>query len=367
MSILDWRATLTHLNSFFSFHSKKNVVEDKIRILTTEDKSIIMKAALGAGGRTRYFINSEYKVLNLNEFIKNFEYYYNLVVKSSKPIDIVSIPAKYTGANFISNTINVDSIRKFNKINLDDLIALVSSNNIVLIQSELSSLRKLFGEVSAKLDNSKDTLMVNKLSIQYEMLKHKLSIYMAIIGFYRIVYSYLEDGFIFSTNIPRGTKLFHISSSDKIKSPMVPQLISSAEFKEDDAYYPAQILPERISFAPSIVNAFYGACFRVFDKNNNGEYIFGVQQIDNNIYTAKYHVYEGKVNFKTTMVKEEYARETIHEWDISKEICVTSPIDIKYLGVVEVTFKNGTGPVITNAFGEKIMYDKMYLSHKFIK
>lgn len=231
------------------------------------------------------------------------------------------------------------------------------------MNSELSTLEKDMGElstISIKLnkeiteiygdgnDNSRYQEAVKLLSMNNNLAtitQAKLQYYHAVIGIHRILSQELKTGFCFSEPLPSGTKLYHISTNSKLGDELHPQYPKSGDFKAlakkhggtiGDMYLSVsdQILPKRISFSPDVEGCANGASFyanqAMILEELNGK------KTEGGILSYDVYLYEGIPDKETQHIKPEYVKQTVADYNASREICITTTTKIKKVGKIRI-------------------------------
>lgn len=131
-----------------------------------------------------------------------------------------------------------------------------------------------------------------------------------------------------TTANPPAPKLYHISRS--------PVESIGSEIGATGVFEPglsrsgnSQFLPPRVSFSPSILQCCIGTPYifeRYYDPGNQDyPYVF-----------PTVHVYEGMPDENTRYIKPKIMSFAVGEYHNSKEVAVTTPITLKYLGMAKI-------------------------------
>lgn len=179
---------------------------------------------------------------------------------------------------------------------------------------------KLSKNKSGELDSKEYVELLNTrygLDILTKLLQQKLFVFLTALNFIRNVVRELGKEDNVFTQPFTGNKLIHLSRDPKLSKTLKSRQLRNLpegllKIGVD------QMLPKRISFAPSI------------------EEDAGIEEDkDGNPYCDMY-VYEGIPDKKTRMFKERYAKKNIMEWEHTHEIVIATETKIKKVSKIRI-------------------------------
>lgn len=390
-----WKGLMAVFNFFFK---RKEKEENQIKALKKNDIIALYQSALaeftggkitvdelysdevkeemiGENGRTIHFINQDGSIIDIAKTFKEYDTAYKDIIKEFHG-DAIKIADNLNKVIDRSKTgLNVVDLQTFKKVDIPALFNLINPKNMMKYYFEMknnipkemsrvdSDIEKVIKEVNRNpFKYKKNNAIYINLQYLQQVITAKFQTYQAIVGFYRIISSRLNKGFGFTEPVKDNEKLYHLSFDDelveKYDGVLSPRVPDSAHFKDVTT---TQILPNRTSFSADIAGCSVGLMFRAKDylKHANSKELFFV--------TALYRGIPNALPDKPTMkVKAVYAKETIDEYDGSKEIPITSEIKIEKVGYVKVYLNRKKATEVKLTSGQKFNWGLLYSRHEMI-
>lgn len=126
-------------------------------------------------------------------------------------------------------------------------------------------------------------------------------------------------------------KLYHLSLDGNLDEILYPRLPEGDNYNTpvSDKWFYDEDLPPRISFAPTVQGCFHGIFPNIIEVFN--------EAMSNHNGVFRIWLYEGLPDEHTKYIPTSEVRK--HVWDsyITGEVCVSSPIRIKRVGLLEIT------------------------------
>lgn len=371
----------------FEFLLKRKDKDKKIteNLLTEDIIKVYRKVLTGYNGRTTYFIertdnDKEYRVIDLDKYNKDIDtllnYFKSNPDATELPDDIQelmnSLPSGHPDGVNIEYKDQVDSklcsqlYKLINPNNIDTLYKQVKYD-IPKTNSKLDErVRNIENEYKklAALDSSSDIDLRDKLAILRYILKAVLNItmfkhmvYQSIIGFYRMVSVQLNNGFAFSEPCPKGMKLYHLSKNFELGHILEPRTPDSAKsFKKSKSI---EILPKRISFAPEVEGCYYGMAHWL----SWGDYTVNPDNEDEAYVDLR--LYKAILDDESMKIKDVYMRETVADYNLTKEVALTTDTYIKKEGSVRI-YVGMDKKEYNTSFGVKSSFNAKFLRYEML-
>lgn len=138
--------------------------------------------------------------------------------------------------------------------------------------------------------------------------------------------------------------LYHLSVNNKLdkSGELIPVIPDSGR---------GQFLPKRTSFAETVEGCYYGTpshwvrqALHVTDESTYKRNRFNpggnfALDVGNGTLKRTMYLYEGLPDEKTRFIKPKLVESAVGEGHLSKEICTTTPVKIRKVGLIEVEFK----------------------------
>lgn len=321
--------------------------------------AIAKKVLVGDLGRTKYILNKDTSLINIDAFNKFADHAWDKLMATTSKTEIEELSvepedptAPYSVENgrfqFADGKV-IEDENQITKITEKDLKELLSYRQIKRFSIDVSE--KGYPGQLTENDKRLDSYLKNPnlsegeiayartiCEATYGLLKGRVAVAHSLLGLYRGLFSELRKGSVFNTPVPQNLELVHLSTNGKLKPILYPrQPRSLGKFKETYA----QILPKRVSFAPTIEEAIYGIPMEVEDAplSDNGEIFLDV------------FVYEPIIEKDTMMVKEKYMKTNVVEWNYTHEVAITTPVKVKKTMLVRIYFDPYKMEHITSALG----------------
>lgn len=352
------------LKMFELLFKRKDKDKKICEVLLNEDiLKVYRKVLTGYNGRTLYFTkydkNKKIQVIDIDDFNKRYDKIISYLTdkdhidriqnRNDEMDDII-----YEMMLYSRDGVDIKYKNDVDEKLCQDLYNLINPNNIKSFYSQLkydiprSNVRcqNRINEIEKEYDkliqqykrNQSDDDFLNKKELMYSMRYNldnimkinmiKFKIYQSIIGFYRMVSYELNTGFAFSEPCPKGLKLYHLSMNNNlghILEPRTPE--STIKFKNTATI---EILPKRISFAPTIEGCYYGMVHWIEQDK------YTVNPINENEAYIDINVYNAILDDGSMKIKDIYMRDSVADYNLTKEVALTTDTYIKSSGVVRI-------------------------------
>ena len=321
--------------------------------------AVAKKVLIGDLGRTKYILNRDTSIINIEEFHKFADDFWEEVTEvtsieelrtfDKKPSDSNMNYAVSKGSLYFKDDMIIEDESKITKITDKDIKALLDYRRIKKLSIDISErgypkqindIEDTLNDILKKSDLTEDETELAHLQMAaiFGILRGKLAVSHSLLGLYRGIYTELRKGSVFNTPVPQNLKLVHLSKNGELNDTLLPRQPNSlGNFKKH--YY--QILPKRISFSPSIKEAIYGIPLEV---GRASEFSDRVNALD-------LFVYEPIIEKDTMMIKEKYMKTNVSEWEYTHEVAITTPVKVKKKMLIRVYFDKDKMEDIVSAFG----------------
>lgn len=376
----------------FEFLLKRKDKDKKIveNLLTEDVIKVYRKVLTGYNGRTAHFIKykddyEEYEVINLDKYNKDIDtlldYFKGNPDTTELPENIRLIMRDIPRNNFGGK--NIEYKDEVDDKLCSELYKLINPSNVDKLYKQLkydipktnSKIDERIRDIEKELkkldvgDNSGESVTLNERKEKLRDLKfileallgitmYKYMTYQAIVGFYRMVSVELNSGVAFSEPCPKGLKLYHLSRNGNLGHILEPRTPDSA--KPFKAHKSIEILPKRISFAPTVEGCYYGMIqwldnrdYHVNPDNENEAYI------DLNLYRAI-------LDDESMKIKDVYMRDTIIDYSLTKEVALTTDTYIKPEGIIRIYVDATKGKEYNAGLGIKHAMDNTFLRYEML-
>lgn len=194
------------------------------------------------------------------------------------------------------------------------------------------------GKLEGKMNNTMD--LEHKAAYYRNLVFHLMMPMNCIVQYIRLMEFLrgdIQSGEYVTTDKLNPKHLYHLSPSSSLPDVMKPR-IGGTNY--------TQILPSRVSFCEEVLKCCHGTP-RLF-ANIDGipmSQPTGAVDKTKDLWFKDLWLYEGKPTSETRYVKEEVIRVMVGEQFFSEEIAVTTPIEVKRLGKIRITFTGNTKPI----------------------
>ena len=321
--------------------------------------AIAKKVLVGDLGRTKYILNKDTSLINIDTFNKFADHAWDKLMATESKSEINELNIQSESQNMVYEVVRgefkfsqgqvVKDENQITKITEKDLKELLSYRQIKRFSIDISEkgYPSQLTENDKALDKYLKTPNLTEEQVEYaraicdatfHLLKGRVAVAHSLLGFYRGLFSELRKGSVFNTPVPQNMKLVHLSTNGKLPDILYPrQPKSLGKFK--NSYH--QILPKRVSFSPNIEEAIYGIPMEV-----NSAPI-----LSNGYSVLDLFVYEPIIEKDTMMVKEKYMKTNVVEWNYTHEVAITTPVKVKKTMLVRLYFNPGKSEDIISTLG----------------
>lgn len=327
-------------------------IEEIVEVVEPDDLiAVVKKVLVGDLGRTKFILNRDTSIIDVDAFHKFADDLWEKITDADTVEEIEEMNTGPSDRN-LNYTVSKGGLYFEDSMIIvteKDIKALLGYRQIKKLSVDISEkgypkqineIEEVSNNLLRKSDLTRDEadLVGLQMAAIFVLLKCKLAVSHSLLGLYRGIYTELRKGSVFNTPVPQNLKLVHVSKNGELDETLIPRQPSSlGNYKSH--YY--QILPKRVSFAPTIKEAVYGI---PLEAGRAPEFNDKVNVLD-------LFVYEPIIEKDTMMIKEKYMKTSVSEWKYTHEVAITTPIKVKKKALVRVYFDKNKMEDIVSVFG----------------